>query len=257
MSLEDALRDEHAFFNLVDSRAAEMTEFLQEAAAWEAGGTRPSLRFEKRPDLRNCRSVLPLFREPWWGVVVYSCFDSVSGAEVVAPAFAEPLASSAAERAIGVLDPKVQGHRSMVGRQRSQRSLVSACAKAADLEHVLTTPGATFDERFEQLRRIHVWAWRRTTNFDALARGGMLKTDSVGYRPERAYLQDSEGPATGFERVWGIPVTPSNANHCEELLVRWTSNWEAVASRLGVHWIGEPYDSADFENALCVLKKRR
>jgi hypothetical protein len=31
----------------------------------------------------------------------------------------------------------------------------------------------------------------------------------------------------------------------------------AIASRLEVHWSGDPYDSADFENALCVLKKRR
>jgi hypothetical protein len=86
---------------------------------------------------------------------------------------------------------------------------------------------------------------------------GAPTLDGVGYRPQRAYLQDSEGPATGFERVWGIPVTPSNANDCEELLVCWTRNWMAVAGRLGVNWSGKPYDGADFENALCVLKKSR
>jgi hypothetical protein len=86
---------------------------------------------------------------------------------------------------------------------------------------------------------------------------GAPTLDGVGYRPQRTYLQDSEGPATGFERVWGIPVTPSNANDCEELLVCWTRNWMAVAGRLGVNWSGKPYDGADFENALCVLKKSR
>jgi hypothetical protein len=129
---------------------------------------------------------------------------------VVASAFAEPLSTSAAASAISGLDPKVQDHRAQVGRQRSKRSLVSACENAAELKRVLTTPGHTFDQRFKQLSQIHVWAWRRTTNFDALARGGVLKVDGIGYRPTRAYLKDSEGPATGFERIWGIAVTPSN-----------------------------------------------
>jgi hypothetical protein len=257
MSLEAALSDEHAFFNLVDSRAAQIAEYLQEAADREAGGTKSSLRFENRPDHRNCRKVLPRFREPWWGVVVYSCFDSVSGTEVVAGAFPEPLSTSAAERALRGLDPRIQSHRSMVGRARSKRSLISACAKAGGLGPVFTTPGLSFDERFDLLARIHVYAWNRTTNFDALARGGVLQTDNVGFRPNRAHLAGSSGPATGFARVWGISVTPSNADQCEALLRKWTSTWDIVAHRVGVAWIGKPYDSADLENALCVLKKRR
>ena len=129
-SLEVALSDERRFFDLVDSRAAQIAEYLREAADREAGGTKSSLRFENRPDHRNCRKVISLFPEPWWGVVVYSCFDSVDGTEVVAPAFAEPLSTSVAEQALRGLNARIQGHRSMVGRARSRQSLISACAKA-------------------------------------------------------------------------------------------------------------------------------
>jgi hypothetical protein len=256
MRLEHALVDEDAFLGLVDSRASELAGFLHWAARCDALEPDSAVRFEHRADLERCRSLPPRFHEPWWGVVVYSCFDSISGTEAVASAFAEPLPPSTAARAISGLDPKVQAHRAQVGRQRSKQSLVSACEKAVELEHVLTTPGQTFDERFEQLRQIHVWGWRRTTNFDALVRAGMLKLDGVGYRPNRAYLADSQGPAAGFERIWGIPVTRENSDACEKLLVRWTQEWDVVASRVGVDWRGTPYDSADFENALCIFQER-
>ncbi|RDI73272.1 hypothetical protein Gocc_2872 [Gaiella occulta] len=105
--------------------------------------------------------------------------------------------------------------------------------------------------------RVIALSWRRTTNFDALVRGGMLKVDGVGYRPTRAYLADSQGPAAGFERIWGIPVTRENSDACEQLLVRWTQEWKTVASRVGIDWRGTPYDSADFENALCIFQERR
>lgn len=203
MSLEAALSDQRAFLSLVDSRAAPIAEYLQEAADRESGGTKSSLRFENRPDHRNSRKIIPLFREPWWGVVVYSCFDSVNGTEVVTPAFAEPLSTSVAEHALRGLDPRIQGHRSMVGRARSRRSLISACAKAGRLEPVFTTPGLSFDERFDSLGRIHVYAWNRTTNFDALARGGVLRTDGVGFRPARAHLSGSSGPSDGLRPCLG------------------------------------------------------
>lgn len=234
MSLEAALVDEDAFLGLVDNRASEPACFLRWAASCEAREPDSAVRFEHRADLKRCRSLLDRFHEPWWGVVVYSCFDSISGTEAVASAFAEPLPPARAARAIRGLDTKVQAHRAQVGRQRSKQSLVSACEKAEELERVLTTPGRTFDERFWELGSIHVWGWRRTTNFDALVRGGMLKLDGVGYRPTRAYLAGSQGPAAGFEGIWGIPVTRENSDACEELLVRWTQEWERVASRVGV-----------------------
>jgi hypothetical protein len=251
--------DRAMFFALVEKRAAGIAEFLAWASECEVEPA-SSVRFEHRPDHVYCRSVLGRFFEPWWGVVVYSCFDSVNGTTAVAPYFAKPVPPSDADRIIrGVrfTRPSVQGHRTQVTLARSKSSLVSACEKAEALEHVLATPGRTFDERFAELSRIHVWAWRRTTNFDALARGGVLRVDGVGYRPEQAYLYGSQGPASGFERIWGIRVTRRTAPTCEQLLTHWTSEWDAVAARVGVEWRGPPYDSADLENALCVFQERR
>jgi hypothetical protein len=128
---------------------------------------------------------------------------------------------------------------------------------STSLEAVLSDERAFFNLVDSRAAQIAEYAWNRTTNFDALARGGVLHTDGVGFRPDRAYLAGSAGPATGFARVWGISVTPSNADPCEALLRKWTNNWSIVAHRVGVDWIGEPYDSADLENALCVLKRRR
>lgn len=260
MSVERALVDEDAFLELVDSRASEFAAFLQWAARCEAREPDSAVRFEHRADLDRCRRLLNHFHDPWRGVVVYSCFDSINGTGAVASSFAEPLPAGAAERVIARIDfPKssVQYHRAQVTLTRAKKSLISACEKAEALHGVLATPGPTFDERFRELGQIHVWAWRRTTNFDALVRGGLLKVDGVGYRPTRAYLADSQGPAAGFERIWGIPVTRENSDACEELLVRWTQEWETVASRVGVAWRGKPYDSADFENALCIFQERR
>jgi hypothetical protein len=260
ISLESALSRRGAFLTLVDRRAPELADFLRWARGCEDDGPSSSLRFEHRADFERCGSVLPHFRKPWWGVVVYSCFDSLNGTHAVASAFAEPLPAADAKREIAQIHfpaSSVQYHRAQVTLTRAKRSLVSACEKAESLQDVLTIPGQTFDERFQHLARIHVWAWRRTTNFDALARGGMLEVDGVGFRPTRAYLDDSQGPASGFERIWGIPVTRENSAACEELLVRWTDEWETVASRAGVDWRGPPYDSADFENALCIFQERR
>jgi hypothetical protein len=44
----------------------------------------------------------------------------------------------------------------------------------------------------------------------------------------------------------------SDRGICCELRFR-----ETVASRAGVDWRGPPYDSADFENALCIFQERR
>jgi hypothetical protein len=197
--------DRAAFFALVEKRAAGIAEFLAWASKREAEPD-SSVRFENRCDHVHCRSVLNRFVEPWWGVVVYSCFDSVNGTRAVAPYFAEPLPAPEADRTVRSVRfsrPSVQGHRTQVTLTRSKRSLVSACEKAEQLEHILARPGLTFDERFTELSRIHVYAWGRTTNFDALARGGLLRVDGAGYRPEQAYLYGSQGPAAGFNRIWG------------------------------------------------------
>jgi hypothetical protein len=242
---------------LVDDRCAEIRQFLQWAANREASGGGHSLRFDARPDLERCRSVLPQFEAPWWAVVVYSCFDSTRGTRAVANEFKSPLSPPAAESALSRVEfpaSSVQHHRAQVGPKRSKASLLSACYKAPALKDVLTTPHLPFDERFKRLDRIRVQEWGRTTNFDSLARAGALKVDGVGYRPERAYLLNSRGPAAGFTRIWGLAVTNSTSAMCEEILTRWTRDWHAVAVRLGVNWVGGGYDHADLENALCLFQ---
>jgi hypothetical protein len=41
----------------------------------------------------------------------------------------------------------------------------------------------------------------------------------------------------------------------EAVLRRWTRQWTDVALRVGADWEGEPYDSGDFENALCIFQE--
>ena len=69
-------------------------------------------------------------------------------------------------------------------------------------------------------------------------------------------LEDSTGPRTGFEKVWGIPVTRQNAEWCEALLLVWAENWSLVAEEVGAAWTGRPYVPGDFENALCIFQER-
>ncbi|HSH61127.1 MAG TPA: hypothetical protein VK988_16100 [Acidimicrobiales bacterium] len=149
----------------------------------------------------------------------------------------------------------MQHHRAQSTRTGARRSLVSACDKADDIENVLCECGVAFDERFAALMKFRVSCWGRTTCFDVLLRAGALAVSGETYRPDKAYLRGSQGPSAGSKRLWGVPVTVSNADLCAELLRRWTQRWDAVASTVGVGWEGKPYDSADFENALCVFQE--
>ena len=137
----------------------------------------------------------------------------------------------------------------------ARRSLLSACEKAADIQDVTFERGLSFDERFTRLMKVDVNWWGRTTCFDALLRAGVLGVSGETYRPERAYLWGSQGPAAGFERVWGTHVTGANAERCEAVLHRWTATWREVADTASVEWDGIPYNSADLENALCVFQE--
>jgi hypothetical protein len=257
--LQPALADSVAWRELVVVRLPQLTEFLTWAAAQEAGGRSASLRLENRDDLERCTHVLPLFAEPWWGVVVYSCFDSVTGAEIAATFFREPLLLPAATTALA--EPAfrdrglVQFHRAQSTLTGAKRSLLSACEKADDIREVLFLPRLSFDGRFARLMEVDVSWWGRTTCFDALLRAGSLGVSGHKYRPDKSYLLGSTGPAAGFFYLWGERVTKSNADDCEDLLRHWTARWDEIADLAGVPWIGEPYDSGDFENALCVFQE--
>src|SRR5688572_3475753 len=116
--LELALRSQEGWERLVEARSRELRQFLRWAAACEAGGHATSLRLENREDIARCRAILELFFQPWWAVAVYSCFDSVTGTQVVAPFFSKPVEPAAAREFLERLEfPKgsVQHHRTQAG----------------------------------------------------------------------------------------------------------------------------------------------
>jgi hypothetical protein len=253
-----ALRDAGTWRDLLLSRRQPLAQFLRWAAACETGAPHTSLRLEHRGDIGRCRHALPLFDEPWWGVVVYSCFDSTTGAEVAATRFRERMSMEAAATAVGELHfprSSVQHHRAQSTLTGARLSLVSACEKAETVRDVLLRTGISFEDRFRLLMDVNVERWGRTTCFDALLRAGALGVAGSRYRPEKAYLAGSTGPAAGFERLWGIRVTAETADLCERILHRWTETWTDSAQVVGEPWTGEAYDSADFENALCIFQE--
>src|SRR5438067_11284 len=95
--------------------------------------------------------------------------------------------SSAAQTTAGC-DARPRGsvppHRMQVTLTRSRRSLVSLCEKSDHVSRALCEPSLAFDDRFVELMDTHVYAWGRTTCFDALLRAGVLGISGHAYRPE-------------------------------------------------------------------------
>lgn len=241
---------------LVGNNRAGLARFLGWAAERESS---ESLRLSNRGDIGRARRTLAAFAQPWWGVVVYSCFDSEAGALAVAHAFRQPIAASDAEDLLSNMElppGAVGGHRIQPAHKGAKVALVSACNYATDFEAILRT-GNGFHDRYRALRSLRAKQWGRTTCYDLLVRAGQLKVGSATrYAPDRAYLADSTGPRTGFQLLWGIEVTRSNAEQCEWILRRWTQRWQWVADQVGVRWVGAPYGPGDFENALCIYQER-
>jgi hypothetical protein len=241
---------------LLAARRAAVTDFLLWAKAREGIPGR-SMRLENREDLARVRQVRPLFSEPWWAAVVYSCFDSVRATQAVAYAFKEPVPADQAAAILSELVlPRgaVQHHRTQPGHARAKIALISACSHAREIRLILQEPGG-FHERFEELLAPLDW-WGRTTCYDLLVRTGMLGIGGQRYQPDRAYLASSTGPGKGFALVWGVPVNRGNAEHCEQILREWIRRWVETCDRLGVSWEGAPYQAGDFENALCIYQER-
>lgn len=242
--------------DLVRARHAMLARFLSWAAEREATN---SMRLARRPDIARTARVSNAFDEGWWAAVVYSCFDAEAGTLAVSRAFRSPVPPEVAGCLLADIDlPEgaVGGHRIQPAHRGAKTALVSACERAGAFESILTT-GTGFHDRFVALRDLRAPQWGRTTCYDLLVRTGQLKIGTVSpYEPDRAYLADSTGPRKGFELIWGIAVTRSNAEACEALLRRWTNGWEKVAGAVGVQWRHEPYRSGDFENALCIFQER-
>ena len=256
--LRAAAYDDRDFDHLINTRTEQVRHFLGWAAACEADAPDTSLRLRARPDVDRCRSTLSLFEEPWWATVVYSCFDSPTGTKVAAEAFRRPLPPDEVEAVLRTLRfPRgsVQHHRTQSGLRGAKASLASACAKADAIEDVLVARGMAFEERFERLTDINVHWWGRTTHFDLLVRAGAIAVAGEAYGPGKAYLGGSTGPAAGFEKIFGITITGGLVDVGEAVLRRWTRRWDSVLAQVGADWQGDPYDSGDFENALCIFQE--
>src|SRR5207248_11229538 len=91
---ESVTRDD--LFAIVRSRREAVREYLEWAKAND--NNQWTFRMGARPDITRAAETAALFPGDWWGVVVYSCFDSPSGAATVAPHFQHPLPPPEAER---------------------------------------------------------------------------------------------------------------------------------------------------------------
>ena len=244
-------------WEFVDMHSATIRDFLEWSASCEATPGW-SMRWRARPDLDEARQMIPLFEEPWWAVVVYSCFNSMVGTRAAAPGFRSPVRLDGIEAAISLLDlPRgaVQMHRIQPGHSGATDALGAAC-RMADSFHKILYEGLGFDDRYAGLRALNAPSWGRTTCYDLLLRSGAIGVAGGAlYEPEYAYLGDSTGPGRGFTAIWGVPIDHANADACEKLLVWWSTHWDAVSRRVQAAAHPEPaYGPADFENALCLYQ---
>lgn len=241
---------------LIGIRRRQVARFLAWTAEREGVD---SMRLANRGDITRVRRITDAFSEPWWAAVVYSCFDSEVGTRAVAEAFRDPVSAEEATHLLSGIElpaGSVRGHRTQPAHKGARVALLSACARAPDFETILKT-GSSFHDRYVKLRGLQAKQWGRTTCYDLLVRTGQLKIGGgERYEPDRAYLADSTGPRKGFQLIWGIEVTRSNADECEALLRGWTERWQQVADQVRVTWTGEPYGPGDFENALCIFQER-
>lgn len=238
-------------------RQRQMRQFLDWVAEHEASGN--SLRAQARPDIADAKEAIKKFPDnPWWGLVIFSCFGSLKGAETAARCFRHPVRADDAVRIldqIGFEKGSVGHHRIQATLKGGKEALVSACANAEEFRDILLAPDLSFDDRFQRLRGLGARQWGRTTCFDLVLRAGVLGISGEHYLPDRAYLRESRGPETGFQAVWGITLTKANEERCEGLLREWSRQWSEVAKEVGVTWPGEPYTIADLENALCIYQE--
>ena len=246
------------FMNLVAQLGEAVAQFLGWAAACLAED-RP-LRLRDREDLAEARTMASEFDEPWWGIVVYTCFGAVQGARRVGSLFGVvPPPGGVEDRLARLKSIMVSGdvgrHRIQPGHKGARTALRSACDNAESFRSILCGDEGGFDQRYRGLLGLDIPQWRRTTCFDLMLRTGWLGVPGRRIEPEVAYLRGSQGPRAGFEQVFGITVSASNAAYCEGLLQAWTRNWDDVSRFANVRWDGDGFTPGDFENVLCIYQE--
>jgi hypothetical protein len=251
-------------FSLVDRRREAMRLYLQwalasERQAQEENMPQWSMRMENRIDIHDAAEAAEMFPEPWWGLVVFTCFGSRRGSEAAAAHFQHALPPTEADailRRISFPRGSVGHHRIQSTLKGAKQALVSACAFDSFFEEVLHSDD-DFDARYQRLRAARMRQWGRTTCFDLLLRAGVLRIGGTPVLPEYAYFGGSTGPRKGFTAVFGVPLTNANAAWAEQILRAWLDDWAEVAERVGVNWPGDPLHPRDQENFLCIYQEGR
>jgi hypothetical protein len=251
-------KEDSGRWNLVATNAVAIRDFLEWSARCEVTPGW-SMRWRARPDIEEARAMIPLFDEPWWAVVVYSCFNSKVGALAAVSEFHSPVPPAVAEAAIELLclpPGAVAMHRIQPGHRGAKLALLAACTGVDAFREILHK-GVGFDDRYVRLRALNAASWGRTTCYDLLLRSGAIgAAGGLLYEPEYAYLGDSTGPRRGFSAIWSIPIDETNASSCEALLEWWSIHWDAVAVHVAAAARPQPaYGPADFENALCLYRR--
>jgi hypothetical protein len=244
-------------WELVKENAITIRDFLEWSERCEA---RPgwSMRWRARPDLVEAREMVPLFDEPWWAVIVYSCFNSMIGTRAAAAGFHGVVPFDRVDAAIHSLDlPQgaIGMHRIQPGHAGARNALRAACVMVDSFQRILFE-GVGFDDRYTRIRALNAPSWGRTTCYDLLLRSGAIGVaGGAQYEPEYAYLGGSTGPSRGFTAIWGVPIDATNVLASEALLGWWSTHWDTIAERVGATSRPQPeYGPADFENALCLYQ---
>ena len=185
------------FMNLVAQLGEAVAQFLGWAAACLAED-RP-LRLRDREDLAEARTMASEFDEPWWGIVVYTCFGAVQGARRAGSLFGVvPPPGGVEDRLARLKSIMVSGdvgrHRIQPGHKGARTALRSACDNAESFRSILCGDEGGFDQRYRGLLGLDIPQWRRTTCFDLMLRTGWLGVPGRRIEPEVAYLRGSQGP---------------------------------------------------------------
>ena len=261
MTSEEVLFEDvenEVLLNLVASRVDAVAQFIRWASAC-LELERP-LRLQDRKDLAEARSVAAEFAEPWWGVIVYTCFGTIQGADRARKVFGNTPPQGEIQRLASLLKEEMEpgdigGHRIQPGHKGAVIALTGASEHAEAFHLILTRKEGGFDRRYKDLLDLDVSQWKRTTSFDLMLRAGWLGVAGRTFAPEIAYLRGSQGPRAGLMQVLDIGVSSNNAAYCEGLLRAWTRNWAQVCNLAKVGWNGDPFGPGDFENALCIYQE--
>lgn len=115
-----------ALMALADERRDPVRDFIDWADRHEHQSW--SMYLANRPDIEDARQAAALYPDPWWGVVVFTCFGSLKSARAVRNVLSTPAPIELAEEVL----PSIEFSRPMVGHHRIQQGLLGA-KKASSL----------------------------------------------------------------------------------------------------------------------------